>query len=523
MTSEKLILRHDYWKNINIQQSDIDFLYNYLLETETPQTSFELIGVLISKRIQQEVELAKRRQLGDKNTYLPKNHYQVNQVLAFPALGWQQGEILLDRQGYNPELPPFNVIKIKFDNGELREFATDLDEHVLNNPPEITLDDESLNSEYILSTHQENLTQKLQNELINNPDFVLVADRWFPKALLIDINIGHLNIAEATLDMGNGGPLPTPSIMEHLDINKGNNSKLAQFSLDYALQEDKRFDEVGPAGEMLWFLKHLEPKDVLETPLFLRYQPDEYDRSVLTNDMLALEQRLADELTPTFEETQDTEKVELRLLFPHWRTGTIPLSYFAKKIFPTAYEAPHIRFWLVDGNTKDKFPAWVVRKEGYVYGLSEWYNTRGLIPGSIIRLRKSTNRGEVIIQTSNQRSSRDYVRSILIGSDGGIVFGPLRQVIKAEYDERMAMFLSDIEGLDEIWQNAQKSRNSLESIMMNMIRNLTKLTPQGHVHASELYAAVNLVRRCPPGPILALLTTRPQFVHVGDMYYHLKD
>ena len=59
--------------------------------------------------------------------------------------------------------------------------------------------------------------------------------------------------------------------------------------------------------------------------------------------------------------------------------------------------------------------------------------------------------------------------------------------------------------------------------MMNMIRNLTKLTPQGHVHASELYAAVNLVRRCPPGPILALLTTRPQFVHVGDMYYHLKD
>jgi hypothetical protein len=326
--------------------------------------------------------------------------------------------------------------------------------------------------------------------------------------------------------MANGGPLPTLAIMEHLDFSNEQNTKLAEFSLDYALQEDNRFDEVGPAGEMLWFLKHLEPKDVLATPIFLRYQHDIYDRSLLTSDMLDIEQRLADELTSPIadqENTQNLEKAEIRLIFPHWRAGTLPLSCYTKDIFPTAYEAPHIRFWLIDGSTKEKFPAWVVRKEGYVFGLSEWYATRGLIPGSIIKLRKSSNSGEVIIQTSSQRSSRDYVRSVLIGSDGGIVFATLRQVIKAEYDERMAMFISDLDGLDEIWQNTQKSRTPLETTVTNMTRNLAKLTSQGHVHASELYAAVNLVRRCPPGPILTLLATRPQFVHVGDMYYHLKD
>ena len=29
----------DYWENFKLQSEDIEFLYNYLLETETPLTS----------------------------------------------------------------------------------------------------------------------------------------------------------------------------------------------------------------------------------------------------------------------------------------------------------------------------------------------------------------------------------------------------------------------------------------------------------------------------------------------------
>ena len=52
---------------------------------------------------------------------------------------------------------------------------------------------------------------------------------------------------------------------------------------------------------------------------------------------------------------------------------------------------------------------------------------------------------------------------------------------------------------------------------------LTKSNPQGHVHAQELYAAVNLVRRVPPAPIFALLATSPAFKHVGDLHFRLNE
>ena len=42
---------------------------------------------------------------------------------------------------------------------------------------------------------------KLEAGLEFNPDFVKIAGRWFPRALLIDVNTGHLNLAEAILDM----------------------------------------------------------------------------------------------------------------------------------------------------------------------------------------------------------------------------------------------------------------------------------------------------------------------------------
>jgi hypothetical protein len=55
--------------------------------------------------------------------------------------------------------------------------------------------------------------------------------------------------------------------------------------------------------------------------------------------------------------------------------------------------------------------------------------------------------------------------------------------------------------------------------VVNTMRELAKLNPQSHVHASELYAAINIVRRCPPGPLLALLASRSWFVHVGDLHF----
>jgi len=213
----------------------------------------------------------------------------------------------------------------------------------------------------------------------------------------------------------------------------------------------------------------------------------------------------------------------LTLTFPHWRAGTLPLTARLNHLFPTAYEAPRIRFVLVDGETGQKFPGWVVRANHYVYGLQDWYKSHSLMPGSLIRVRRGKNPGEVIVQCDSQRGSREWVRTVLVGSDGGIVFAMLKQIITAAYDERMVIAIPDPEGLDIAWKQIQKDRLPFERIVVNTVRDLAKLNPQSHVHASELYAAVNIIRRCPPGPILALLASRSWFIHVGDLHYRFDD
>jgi hypothetical protein len=322
--------------------------------------------------------------------------------------------------------------------------------------------------------------------------------------------------------MAGGGPLPTQNLLDQIELSSDVNPKLVEFSLDLALQEDPRFDEVGPAGETLWYLHRLEPEEVNQAPVYLRYNEIEYEHSLLTPAMQVLERELDDELSPLGGKMSQDE-VELRLTFPHWRAGTLPLSSRVRHLFPTAYEAPRIRFMLVDGDTGEKLPGWVVRQRRYVYGLRDWYNTKALIPGSIIRVRKGKKPGEVIIQSDTRRPSREWIRTLLVGSDGGVVFALLKQTISGPYDERMGIVVPDVEAVDLAWQRMQKERMPFERVVVNVVRELAKLNPQSHVHASELYAAVNTLRRCPPGPILALLASRPWFVHVGDLHFRFDD
>lgn len=522
MVTVPFSLREDYWDDFILQDEDIEFLYNYLLEQETPLTPKELAAALVEERIRREKADLEQQRLASGTIYQPKGDYQAGQRLLFPAMSWQNGEVVSVREGRNPDLGEFQVIQVEFGDGEKHEFATRLKTHLLNEPVKLTLDDDSLDAQKVLKEYGEDLIERVELGLREKPDFVRIAGRWFPRALLVDVNAGHLNLAEAVLDMAGGGPLPTSELLEQIELHpSGVDPKLVDFSVDLALQEDPRFDEVGPAGKVLWFLQRLEPPQVLEPPLYLKYAGIEYDRSLLTKEMLNLERELDDELSPVQTKHQNLDEVEIRLIFPHWRSGTLPLSARVRHLFPTAYETPRIRFILVDGETGEKIPAWVVREKRYVCGLAEWYKTRNLMPGSLIVVRRGREPGEVIIQARTRRSTREWIKTVLVGSDGGIVFALLKQVVSAAYDERLSIAVPDAEGLDAAW--LQKDSHSLERVVINMVKELAKLNPQSHVHASELYAAVNVIRRCPPGPLLALLASRPGFVHVGDLHYRLVD
>jgi hypothetical protein len=524
MVVASISLREDYWSTFELQDEDIEFLYNHLLELEIPKTSQELVSALVDERLRREKQAIEMQRSAGGAMYYPKEHYDQGQKLIFPALNWRRGEVMNVRPGQNPDIGSFEVIRVAFDRGETKEYAASLAEHILNQPPKIVQDNETFNPQAVLKSYGAEMAEALESLLNENKDFVRVAGRWFPRALLVDINDGHLNLAEAVLDMASGGPMGTADLLSQVEIPANVNPKLLEFSLDLALWEDPRFDEVGPSGSVLWYLNRLEPEGVRQVPQWLRYPEIEYERSLLTPAMLLLERDLDDELTPASERKFPVlNEVQIRMIYPHLRAGTLPLSSRVRLLFPTAVEAPRVRLTLVDADSGQKFPAWVVRQHRYVYGLQEWYRLRGLMPGSPVRIRHGDNPGEVIVQAEVRRPNREWVRTVLVGSDGGTVFAMLKQIVASGVDERMAVAVPDLEALDQVWLRVQKERVPFERIVVNTVRELAKLNPQSHVHASELYAAVNIVRRCPPGPILALLASRPWFVHVGDLHFRFDD
>lgn len=519
MASVSLNLPANYWQTLHVTSKDIEFLQTYLFEHETPLTPRELVEVLVAERLRLEQESAAKKQEGIK-PYLPREKYFVGDALRFPTIR-KTGRVEAVRPGANPELGAFDVLTVSMDDGAQKLFAAALENHKLNNPPAQEESDSGLDPEAVARDFGADLETKLDSAFAADDGLVRIAGRWFPRALLLDVNMGHLNLAEAVLDMAGGEPLTTEALMKDIELPAGVNPKLAEFSLNYALQEDRRFDEVGPAGKVLWCLERLEPEGVRTVPVPLQYVEISYDRAALTGQMLALEAQVDDELSEAA--VAPSDEVTISLLYPHWRAGTLPISARVKRLFPTAYESARVCFTLVDARSGREIPAWVVRKHGYVYGLADWYKSQEMMPGALIRVRKGEQPGEVRIEALTHRSVRDWVRTVIVGADGGLVFALLKQQISAELNDRMAIAVPDPNAVDAARDQATKSRVSFEDLSKNLMRELMKLSPQGHVHVQELYAGINIMRRVPPAPLMALLASHPEYVHVGDLHFRLDE
>jgi hypothetical protein len=512
----------EYWAKLQINQKDLDALQTHLLEVETPLTGQDLTPVFVAWRIRAEQQARDEKKRSAGRAYVPRERYSAGDELVFPAMDWKKGKVIGSRAGVNPETGDFDVITVAMENGPERLFAAGLEAHTLNEDPEQSAEAADAELDDIVEEYGDAIQLKLEAALAADNALVRIAGRWFPRGLLFEINEGQLNLAEAVLDMAQGEPQPTSALLKDVELPAGINPKLAEFSLNRALQEDERFDEVGPAGQVLWCLKRLEPEGVRQVPSFLQYTPIEHDPAAMDDAMRGLEAQLDDELTeaaPAASERKDLKEVTISLIYPHLRAGTLPLSERTRSLFPTAYESPRVRFTLVDARSGVKMPAWIVREQGYAFGLRDWYKSHQLIPGSLVAVRPGQKPGEVIVEAKTQRSSKDWIRTLIVGADGGLVFAMLKQPITAEFNDRMAIYVGDFDALDPLWDR----KRSFEDQVVGVMRELTKVNPQGHVHAQELYAAINLVRRVPPAPLLALLATQPRFVHVGDLHYKLEE
>ncbi len=510
-----------YWTSFEVGNEDVDFIINLLLEREVPLTSIEMAYALVGLRLERLAHEAESAKAPEHRVYLPGESYEVGELLSFPALGNRTGSVKEIRPGQNPDLGPFDVITVEFNGGaETHQFAAGYEDHILNHPPDLEAEGEELdNPEAVMAEFGAMIAGRLEARLEDNQDIVRIAGKWFPRALVADINEGHLNIAEAVLDVSNGGPLPTRELLQHLELPSTLSPQLAEFSLDYALQEDERFDEVGPAGQVLWFLQRGEPPEVLFVPPRLEAQVGPINREAFSPELLQLEAQLDDELTSGGDPVEPADDVTIALLFPHWRVGALPLSKRLVGMFPTAYETPRIRFVLVDGHSGEKFPGWVVRNEGYVFGLWDWYKQYEVPAGGLVRVRKGEEPGEVIVETKDRRMRNDWIRTVTLENDGQIGFTMLKQPVGTAYDDLMVIGIINPQAIDEAWAKNTRNRMPLEKTVVHMFRELAKLTPQSAVHAQTLYAAVNVVQRQPPAAVFTELLSQRYYAHVGDLYW----
>lgn len=525
MISSPTAVLESYWTEFEVTDDDLDFIDNLLLEREVPLTSREMTSSLVEHRLQQLAQEKQRAAQPEVESYLPGGIYQVGQRLRFPSLSGEVGQVTGIRPGINPDLGTFDVIQVDFEGGSKpREFAAQLEQHGLNLvESEGEMHPEEETPQAVLHQYGELLANRLEDRLTASSEIVRIAGRWFHAGLLAEINEGHLNLAEAVLDVSSGGPLPTRDLLEHMELPPGLDPVLTEFSADFALQEDPRFDEVGPAGRVLWFLKRLEPTEVLQAPERLRYESRQYDRGSLDAELLQLEALVDDEHGEQAAAQTPGAPVTLPLLFPHWHAGSLPLSSRLQPLFPTAYEAPRIRFVLVDGHSGRKFPGWVVRAPRYVFGLRQWYQEYDIPAGGLVSVRSGEEEGEVIVEAVDPRKRNDWIRTVTVSGDGRIGFTMLKHPVGSEYDDRMIVGVIDEATLDEAWADGAQVKLPLNRLVPEVFRELSKLNPQTTVHAQSLYSAINVIRRLPPGPIFAELGTQPYYEHVGDHYWRLNE
>ncbi len=346
-----------FWRDqFEVADEDIEFLYQMLLDNQRLTKSSELALALIGEYLRRE-NAKIEQELSKGVVYIPKEHYAVGQTLVFPALDFSVGDVVDVRAGQNPEHGEFEVIKVEFaSGGQTREFAAGLrTSHRLNqaNGDQIVHDDALLSADEIYSLYQTDIDESMLFALEEggrSNEFVDVDGSWLLADMLAEVHIGHLNIAEALIEV-QGKPMTSSELLGEVELDENVSLPMQMTSLNHALSKDDRFVRVQEGNEQLWYLRRLEPPEVRSVPALLRYRQTPYNRSLLSVEMLQLEWELDDEWGESSLSSEVPALVpstSLVLIYPHRRYGTLPLSGRTRNFFPQARRGVSLTT-LVDG------------------------------------------------------------------------------------------------------------------------------------------------------------------------------
>lgn len=505
-----------------LNDADIEQIYNHFLEVGRPQTTKSIAHEVIAARLRARSATVKR-QLAGYEIYKPEKNFTVGDKVVFSSLGFAQATITAIRSGHNPEYGEFDVFTATI-NDKVREFAAGLPlEHPLNefdiNTVTAVTDADIAK---VIADHGEAVIAKVEIALTDHEEFVKLSGIWFIHALMPEINIGHLHLAEAILEMNEGGPMSAPEIVADLGMDDGADPDVHAFALNYHMMSDDRFDEIGAVGDVAWFLRRLEPADVNNTPARLLYEQTAVEavainaaRKMLPIELKQLERELDDEWS-AFEDSQVSDLVVFALTYPHRWAGTIPFSARTRPLFPDS-NVPRQRVIFVDEFTGEEIVGWIVRNGRYVTGLKQWYTDNNIPVGGFIHLKPSGEPNKIMLGYDKRKTKKEWVRLATV-SNKKIRFDLKRRNIGCGYDDLQNVGTDVVTAIDALWKQATNQNRSITSLLIEIFPELVE-NPQSPVHAKTLYSAINMLRRLPPAPLFIELVKNPAFQAIGNNYW----
>ena len=230
-----------FWKTYQVQTEDAEFIFSQLLEEGKPRRTIDLAQSLLQHKVEHE-NAALRAQLNSKGAvYLPRNRYAPGDQLNFPLLGFLGGVVTATRPGNNPEVGEpgaFEVISVDLNDGTKREFAggyplphklNDLDVSTLVNAEDLQT------PEQLFELHGDAVCAAVESALEKNGEVLRIGQEWYLRAMMAEVNVGHLNLAEAVLDIAAGKPLTAAVILHDLGLPEDVTATVQEASLNSAL------------------------------------------------------------------------------------------------------------------------------------------------------------------------------------------------------------------------------------------------------------------------------------------------
>ena len=526
--SQRLTQNADFWETqFQVSDQAVEGLYNELLETGEPRSTQEVCLFFIKYAIEEEEERL-RSETQHSKVYRPNEDYELQDQILFPHFDFAIGTVVGKRSGYNAKEGDFSVIEVVFEeeNNLKAEFAVDLStSHALLETEQSSADgDKTSAPQKIFNQHQSIIRPKVEQVLQEQAEFVSFNNAWFLKDMLVDIQEGLLNIVDAAIDI-NSAPLNVDTLIEQIEL-QGNSeiTEVLRFSVNYKLNQDDRFENVGHDQEILWYLQRLKPERVKRPPRRLKPIDLTFNANLLDGEQLALLSEIDDEATPQeFTKPFDPKASSTTFVvnYHHRRLGTLPVLPAVRSLLPPVDAGRIITLQLVDGRTGDEMLCWYVNDNNYILGLDGWYNKYKLPVGVVLTLTKTDNLSRLVIDFTPQRTHQEHIK-VAIAKNNQLGFELRKRRLSCKYDELMIIGEEGSDSIDKLWDQVEKEDRSIYDLLIHILPELTRFYPQGTVHIKSIYSAVNVLKRCSPGLLMQELMLNDEFVSMGHGYWAFK-